>query len=249
MNEMIRLQEVGNSFSPWSIFQGGLVGPYHKMKGEGSQDYARGVIIGDSVVIAAADGAGSHEHSLSGSTHMVESVLRLLEGFLESEGCLSVFDVIQSVVAAREQLLRYPYARRMGCTFAVVAVGPWGWVSWVLGDAFAVITTDDGHTLIQPKSTGEFSNVTELINGSRLNPHIQSGNDKVVSVAVSTDGLIQTTIDMTKDKHEPFPGVWNVLSEKAIGGNLDAQGFLSHLEGKGLIEDDTTLLMAALRSK
>ena len=232
-----------NNEARWTVLEGSLVGPYHRKNGEEGQDFGGFLLTPDgSAVVAVADGAGSHEHSLAGATLLVTRVLEQVEAHGREHGGPISENLLEEVaLQAREELLAHEHARAMGATLAIAAAGPWGWSAWVVGDAFALISFGvEHHLMVQPVKTAEFANFTELMSSPIITPLKVSGPEAPLSISASSDGLLGS---MTS-RGLPAGSVWATLMKKALGGTLDLQKFFRFLEVKKRIEDDTTLVMA-----
>ena len=228
----------------WKIHSGSITGPYHERRGEDSQDYYASQVVsasgGDVAVVIATDGAGSHARSLEGATITTEELLsRCVE--LAREEDFSQGSLAQALDEVRAIILQEDGYREMGCTVAVAIVGESSWCAGVLGDAFIVLHHGDGsHEFLQGDSISEFANVTELITSKEVHPVFASGDETLRGVSASSDGLESMSIE----RGEPLPGFWNTLLAHMEGDEFSMDDFLSFLKGKGLLEDDTTLITA-----
>lgn len=224
-----------------SVYSGTVTGPRHKRDGKNNQDSLSYLEENDYIVIAVADGAGSLERSEIGSQLAASTVVNEVMDFLQ-DGVDFEESISMGIEKTREVLLSRDDAKMIGCTLAVAVLSKQGgWGAGIVGDAFAVISTHpDTHKFIQPESNEEFANVTKLLTSKDYAPLITSGTEQVVTIAVSSDGLENTS---TKDgvASDKF---WSPIIRKVVNDNMDIQAFLYYMNDKELIYDDTTLVIA-----
>lgn len=220
-----------------TVNAGTIVGPHHLKRGEENQDSVSYLTENGYGVIAVADGAGSLSLShigahIASSTSVNEAMDAL------NSGCSPQESVQKGIEIAREALLSRDDYKLLGCTLALAVITDDGWSVGVVGDAFAVVSYDiDNHELIQPEDVSEFANITKLLTSNDYSPLYVNGEDVLVSLAVSSDGLEETSL---KDK-SPSPGFWNPVVSRVIDGNMDIQAFLYHMNDNEKIYDDTTI--------
>lgn len=220
-----------------TVSAGTLVGPHHLKRGEKNQDAVAFLTENGYGVVAVADGAGSLSLSdigahIASSTSVNEAMDAL------NSGCSPEESVQKGIEIARDALLNRDDFKLLGCTLALAVITDEGWATGVVGDAFTVVSYDtDNHELVRPESTSEFTNVTKLLTSNDYDPLYKSGDDRVVALSVSSDGLDDTSI---KDNF-PSAGFWNPVVSRSLDGNMDIQAFLYHMNDKELIYDDTTL--------
>lgn len=225
---------------PWDLHFAGIPGPHHEALGQESQDFAAWAPLSkiEGVVLAVADGAGSHEHSREGArlaSLAAVYALRDQEFFDEAilEGALH---------AAHEVIQEQSLVKSMGCTLALAVLLPTSWVAGVVGDAFVVVhRTAEDHHLVQAPAQGEFVNITDLLSNKVISPFTTSGAEAVLGASVSSDGLLQTSVSA----QGATSGFWTPLVTRAMKDSLDLEAFLGYMASRDLITDDTTLLMGS----
>lgn len=223
-----------------TVNAGTLVGPHHLKRGEKNQDAFAFLTENGYGVVAVADGAGSLSLSdigahIASSTSVNEAMDAL------NAGCSPEESVQKGIETARDALLNRDDFKLLGCTLALAVITDDGWATGVVGDAFTVVSYDtDNHELVRPESVSEFANITKLLTSNDYNPIYKSGDEEVVALSVSSDGLDQTSI---KDDF-PSAGFWNPIITRSIDGSMDVQKFLYFMNDSEKIYDDTTLAVA-----
>lgn len=227
----------------WQVSAGTLMGPYHKKHGIPNQDAHGSLLRDDYVVIAAADGAGSLELSDIGSRLAVDVVLEEIDCSSMSHGLDLLVEL--SIESAKETLNNHPDRDKIGCTLAVAVAGPEGWAVGVVGDAFAVVQTEIGeYKLITSPPAGEYANITKLLTSDVAPTTIAHGNDKILGLAVSSDGLELASLQGGM----PVGGFWDPVFSWSLTGSLDVEQLFTHMNTQDKIVDDTTLVVATFKS-
>lgn len=225
-----------------TVNAGTIVGPHHKKRGEDNQDAFYHLTENGNTVISAADGAGSLKLSHIGATIASSTAVNETIDALNS-GCSPDEAVRKGIELAREALLARDDVSEIGCTIALAAITDDGWAIGVVGDAFAIVSrATDNHELVRPEPVSEYANITKLLTSDNYNPLYIEGNDELVAVTVSSDGLDYTSLKGT----EPSAGFWNPVIERTLQGNMDVQSFLYHIEDNDKIVDDTTIVIATI---
>lgn len=228
-----------NERSEWSVYEAGLVGPHHVKTGNPSQDFVGHWQSGDTVVVVAADGAGSLALSAEGAFIATNTALDALSAALRPSVSPNEDMVRAALQAAREAVLAEDKSEFMGCTLAIALTHNNEWFAGVVGDAFVVVQDDEGLHFVQEKSDSEYANITKLITSKTFNPVIVSGFDADALVA-SSDGLQHGTVE----KKVPTSGFWVPVLNGLRSGSLTLEDVLQHMESRQLIDDDTTLAVA-----
>lgn len=224
-----------------TVFAGTITGPTHVRQGTENQDAYWFLEEKGFTVIAVADGAGSLPRSalgaqLASSTAVNETMDALLDG-------RSFHSAIElGIESARNTLLSRQDAHEIGCTIAVAAMSnKGGWGAGVVGDAFALISTDvDNHAILQPTSDAEFANFTKLLTSRDHSPVYDSGDELLKAISVSSDGLTNTSVI----EGEASPRFWSPIITRALNEDMNVQSFLYYMNDNEKIYDDTTLVIA-----
>lgn len=223
-----------------TVNAGTIVGPHHLKRGEENQDAFVYLTENGYGVIAVADGAGSLPLSHIGA-HIASSTAANEAMDALNSHCSAEEAVQKGIELAREALLNRDDVDKIGCTLAVGVITDEGWATGVVGDAFAVVSYDvDSHDLVQPEAISEYANVTKLLTSKDYNPLYVSGDEEIIALTVSSDGLEDTSL---KDNF-PSAGFWNPVISRALEGKMDVQAFLYYMNDNEKIYDDTTLVIA-----
>lgn len=169
--------------------------------------------LGDVVVAAVADGAGSACKGRQGASIVCQTFLEL---------AVAVFNrqIEPSCIVGAVQS-RIPEAERLdhSCTLVGAIVGPRGSVFLQVGDGAAVYAKkgEDYRTAIIPEKS-EFLNQTYFVSAPNAEEHLQVKwiEEPIERVALFTDGLQHLVIDLKDDSpHQPFFGkIFETLAEK-----------------------------------
>ena len=224
-----------------TVYAGTIAGPYHVDRGQENQDAHWFLSEKGFTVIAVADGAGSLPRSGTGAEIAVSTAVNeTLDDLIGGE---SIDEAVRcGVLCARKSLTVRDDSDETGCTLALAAFHEnGGWAAATVGDAFVVITHEDGHhdTITSPKPT-EYINITQLLTSKNIDITLLSGEDKIRAVSTASDGLAGTSL---KDGGAS-DGFWDPVVKRATDGDLDVDSLLEYMNEQDRIEDDTTLVVA-----
>lgn len=187
-----------------------------------------------------ADGAGSKPLSHHGS-HLATTTALNYIATQQPHPNTNLTQLLQNTIThTRNTLLNTPNPHQLGTTLAIAIATPTQWAAAVIGDAFIIIDTNNTLQTITTPTTHEHANITELITSKTINPTITTSNTPATTIALSTDGLTQTTL--TKNGN-PSPKFWPPLFQKAHQGTLNLPALIQHMTKNALLTDDTTLLI------
>ena len=226
-----------------AVLSGTVIGPYHVRAGTENQDAFWALEEDNFTVIAVADGAGSLINSATGaqlaSATAVNETMDALQGGSGFEESVSL-----GIERARQLLLSRDDASTLGCTLAVAVLSKQGgWAAGVVGDAFVLVSEHaDQHTIIQPTNLEEFANVTKLLTSHDHSPLVTSGDNEIVAIAASSDGLTNTSLI----DGEASGKFWNPIISRVLKDDMDLQAFLYYMNDNEKIYDDTTLVIATV---
>lgn len=241
--------------SLFSVFGGSIPGPPAKKRGKPNQDRFRSESLQDgSVIIAVADGAGSHDRSDEGAQIAVDVAVRYVaEAYANNVLEASVADsvnvvemmqeILQDAIAeARSAVMSRDDWQHMGATLSVALMTENESCVAVVGDAFAVVCTVDGDiVLAENEQSSEHANITEMLTSKKPEVVVFTFSN-ASGVALSSDGLMHFTVD-SKTKI-PTEGFWRPVFSKASDGSLDVESLLRYMESLEKTDDDTTLALA-----
>ena len=203
--------------------------------------------LGDTIIMAVADGAGSAEKAHAGSSLacqvFVEMAIPLYAGTLEPS-CL---------LAAIRERVPEGEAEAYSCTLVGAVAGPKGAFFIQVGDGACVYrsnSTDEFQIAIWPEET-EFLNQTYFVTMADAEDHMQVHrvDHPVSELALFTDGLQHLVLDLkTKAPHQPFfESVFKRLSD-VPEHDLKASWWLERTLGSDPVtkrtDDDTSIVVA-----
>ncbi len=255
----------------WRSVVRSAIGVSHQQQQLPCQDYGGDRVLGDILVGAVADGAGSARHSDIGAQLAVETAVQFLawtEEWLQKRGrswlnlpttipTQTVIDrlFIRTVAKVRSTLQTTASANGyttddLACTLLAFVATP-AWVAAMqIGDGFMVVRSpnQDYHLLFQPDK-GEFANQTTFVTSTNaledLQIRVLAG--KYEFICAATDALEKVAIRL----HDwtPFPPFFQPLAEyldETPDPNQDDAYLVSFLESDRLnarTDDDKTLLL------
>lgn len=165
------------------------------------------------------DGAGSLELSGDAGAKIVYIAGILIQKGMELE---EVYKIV------KEYIFMFKDYKKMGGTLAMFKGNPEKMDILVVGDAFAVINSNNEWIFVTgEESVGEYANETKLITSKNTTPTIKSFNN-VSGVCISSDGLDKLTIKNKK----PFENFWN----KAI--KMNSELIIKFVEDSKRQDDD-----------
>lgn len=240
----------------WRVTAASVTGARHVATGDGCDDAHVFAVVGDALVVAVADGAGSARRAADGSALAATTAVTALVAELTGAGPPIGRDdarhsVCASMVAARGALERA--ARReqidlgdLATTLLVALAGPERLVVAGIGDGAVVGRFGDGLTCLAPVVRGEYVNETVFVtsdgwwDGLRLEEAAPPDG-----LALCTDGVELLAIETaTGQPHLPFfdPLFAYAAGPEASSGELAA--FLASDRVRTRTDDDCTLVLA-----
>lgn len=191
------------------------------------------------VLVAVADGAGSHEFSELGANTAVDAAVSRFEKIAEE---VSVVDSARMCFdAAREAVMSLPDPARSGSTLVLFVADSDYWSVCSVGDSFAVIEDNEGllKTIIAP-AVSEIANITEFITKPDATIREDSGKiAEVSSVAVCSDAFSSTL----QYDDAPVAGFWTKIFSMARRGALNVADLVGFMVSEGRTGDDATLVV------
>jgi len=198
----------------WRVVAACEAGTSHLRTGTPCQDAFAVAQAGRSLLLFAADGAGSAARADEGSRLAVDAALEAARTELasgepqDSEGWRPVLERI--VRAARERLeAEAPEGlRELSTTLLGVLWSPVHLAALQIGDGWIVTESAGGLRALIPPIKGEYFNETVFVTSSgfaeRARYQVLDG-DEVSGVAILTDGLEMVSMDLAEGTpHEPF---------------------------------------------
>lgn len=210
------------------------------------------------LVLAAADGAGSAEHSDIGSQIACRVIHEAIAAHLNQQSALTevtkeqALDWYQQVRQAldHEAETRVVPVRQLACTLLVAVIGENAAVFCQIGDG-AIIIRDGGELrpVFWPQS-GEYANTTNFVTSPKFADDLVFAwhDGRIDEVSVLTDGLQCVALNFaTRQAHSPFfTPLFDALRQHPNPTELYGP-MAAFLESKNLAErtdDDLTLILA-----
>jgi hypothetical protein len=238
----------------WKLVYGSVRGTSHAHSGQPCQDYCVGSTVGEAVIAACSDGAGSAQLSHLGSRLAAE---RFMEGATQwPAGTAPGRDAIESWVdAARASVIEEAASqgatpRQLACTLLGALAGD-GWAAFVqIGDGVIVFDGDAGYELAFWPDNGEYANTTRFLTDDDYRDYLRiEVVDRTVSeLAVLTDGLQMLALDFGMVRvHDRFFAPLFRTVRNGPGEETLRASLLEFMDSKRVndrTDDDKTLLLA-----
>lgn len=238
----------------WSTLGDSIAGRSHRARGVPCQDACRFCTMGEWLVIAAADGAGSASHAEIGATVACDEFVRRIatldpETLLTRGGMTALFsEVRRALFSEAERLNIRP--REVACTVLLSVVGPTYAAFAQIGDGAIVIGQGDDYRTIFWPEPAEYANATDFLTDDLFSDLIRFEvvTSSVKEMAAFTDGLQRVALDFAA--REPYPAFFRPLfNELWIAADPASliEPFRNFLESDRVNErtdDDKTLVLA-----
>lgn len=244
----------------WRLLAASSRGTAHVNRNLPNQDaWLAATRLDGSVLLAAADGAGTAERSDEGARTAVRAAIAQLAGddpAADPEGRLrAALDSARLALSTRARR-EGRAARHYACTLLLAVIGPRSVAGLQLGDGAVVVREAGGglRRLTQPWPA-RFAGETVFLTSSGAQEQADFAVAPVsglAGIALLTDGLEHVATNM--ESGEPFPPFFLPLFDFTAGitdgvGQADRTAGLARLLGSERIRsrthDDTTLLLAA----
>lgn len=255
----------------WKAIARSVVGTSHQKQQLPCQDYAGDRVLGDVVLGAVADGAGSARHADIGSELAVKTALQYLvtsEKLLRQKWQSSwqtlkqppsedhikrlFTKLVERVLSVLNQTASQDgyVVEDLACTLLVFLATP-GWIAAMqIGDGFIVVRSRKGgyHLLFQPDK-GEYANQTTFVTSANAVEDMQlavlTGHHPFICAA--SDALERVALRL--QDWSPFPPFFHPLEEylqETAHPEQDDTYLMNFLESERLnqrTDDDKTLLL------
>ncbi len=261
----------------WRSLSRSVVGTHHQRQSLPCQDAGGYRLLGDVVVGAISDGAGSAAHSDIGAAIAIKSTLTYLshlETWLQPTQNLKwptvaqppsqtqaqrlferTFTTVRSELQAQATQHGYEL-ETLACTLLAFIATPHWFAAMQIGDGFMVVSTSaQAYGLMFTPDKGEFVNQTAFVTSS--NAH----NDLQVKVISETPQFICAATDaferlaMRLPQWEPYPAFFKPLEEYLTETPIPEQDdayIMKFLESEYLnkqTDDDKTLLLCGFETQ
>lgn len=245
----------------WRVFAAAAAGKSHLDGGLPCQDAFFSLQVGDTLLAAVCDGAGSQPLSHLGAAAISQGVVQALAARLESGDTLPLQDAdalrevladaiasirhaLETVAAADGTVLAHYAATLVG-----VVADAEGGAFFHIGDGQGVAELADGNTVLSLPENGEYANETYFVTGEAWHEHLRIAPfaPGVQRLALMSDGAASFVLD--KGQRALFgPFVDPVVAWLLAAGDAEAQaGLLATLDDPRthrITGDDKALLLA-----
>jgi hypothetical protein len=241
----------------WHVVAAREAGTSHLRTGIPCQDAFAWGEAGESLLLFAADGAGSAARAEEGSRLAVDAALESARAGLafgeprDTEGWRPLLESI--VRAARERLeAEGGELRDLSTTLLGILWSPRHLAALQVGDGWIVVESGGTMRALIPPVKGEYFNETVFLTSSgfagRARYEVLAG-EEVSGVAVLTDGLEMVSIDLAEGTpHEPFfRPLFDLARDPAEGAEAQEREVREFLRSERICartDDDKTLILA-----
>jgi hypothetical protein len=244
----------------WRVFAASAIGKHHLDVGLPCQDAFAFERVGDYLIAAVCDGAGSAAHSEQGATTCVRAVVSGLVQLvsIQNEAESVSIDSISVVIAQTRQKLVDLAAeqqfelRDLACTLVGAIITPDGGWSFHIGDGVAVAMIEEGEPIISSPDNGEYANETYFLTGEEWATHLRlipvpAG---IATLALMSDGAMPFVMNRARNAlFEPFiaPVTKYLAGVSEEEGCMGLAATLGDERTWSITGDDKTLLLAFAR--
>jgi hypothetical protein len=252
----------------WRFLNATARGTSHERTGVPCQDDCLVDLIphdgADTLLAIASDGAGSASCAEEGSALVCETLLRVVEQWLQTGGTVEaltrdvaeewVGSVRASIAARAAQKELTP--RDFACTLVAAVVSSTAAAFLQIGDGAIVTVTADGYDVIFWPDGGEYANMTFFTTDDDWPRHLhfEVRDAALDELALMTDGLQRLALEFeTRSAHAPFfVPMFHALrrSPRGYASALEPPlvAFLGGEAVNARTDDDKSLVLATRRS-
>jgi hypothetical protein len=251
------------SKSIWRIAGASVEGTSHATRGDACQDFHKFRTVGDTVIAAAADGAGSASKGLDGAKMVCDSFIRNVASYFAKGGRIDhlteefvsrwTADIQERIAAKAEK--EEKEARDYSCTFLAAALSAESAAFFQIGDGaivYSTIQNPGSYNFPIVPAESMYVNTTDFITDTNAAQKIkiQFLSEQVGNMAIFTDGIQSLAVDYSEGgegkPHTPF---WTPMFAP-FAGPVDAADLTKKLEGflgsetvNRRTDDDKTLIL------
>jgi hypothetical protein len=254
--------------SAWRIALASEIGTSHKSTGSPCQDSAAHALVqtalGQVLVIAVSDGAGSAAHSHVGSSTAVTSFISHVQRFLIADGDLTRIDAQLASqwvrhaadAAAAVAETNGHEVRDYSCTLLAAIIGNERAAFLQVGDGAIVVShgEDDGWSYVFWPQHGEFANTTNFIQSPQIEDVIafELAPRRINEFAIFSDGIENLVLHkVSHSVHQSFfqSMIQPLRKSEANGVDPNLSQALHRYLASPMIcdrtDDDKTLVLAS----
>jgi hypothetical protein len=244
----------------WNIVRATVRGSAHERIGTPCQDAAGHKLLGETLIIAISDGAGSASHSDQGATTAVAAALSYIEKLLvddiefTSEAGLAIFDNARRAIFDLSERLTID-VRELACTLLFAVVQQGGAFFGQLGDGAWVMTYGPSLLPATWPLRGRYANETSFLTSGAWSSACQFAKfaGPIEAVAGFTDGVQSLALHYASHcVFQPFfEPILKALRHTSIAKPLDRElaVYLSSAAIADRTDDDRTLVVVTKRRR
>lgn len=253
----------GESAAGWRYLAVSCIGSSHVESGVPCQDASLAVhILPDSILLVAADGAGSAKFADEGAQIACNSIHEAISAHVAEGGRLDALTAdhvdrwLEAVVARLhiQANAREVGVRELACTLVVAIASPSVSHFFQVGDGAIVVRREAGLEPATWPANGEYANTTYFVTDDRAQDNLFTALNQppVEDVALLTDGLQTLALQFAERRvHEPFfEGFFHHLKQQPAGNSIHLSQLMQEYLGSPVVnkrtDDDKTLLLASL---
>ena len=237
----------------WSVLAASSSGTSHSATGTPCQDAFRHTIVGDRLLIALADGAGSAAFAETGAAVACQAVIDCLtHRVIDADMMLEAIDhAHEEVGRVAEALGRTP--RDLACTLLVGVIGPDSATFAQVGDGFIIFGRGGIFEPVFWPREAAYANTTDFVTDANFSDLAQFHlvAEPLDEIAFLSDGLQRLAIDfVSRAGHAGFFGPMFARLDRAADPTELAGPFAAFLDSARVNErtdDDKTLILALRR--
>lgn len=238
----------------WTWCAVSVTGGRHVAQGLPSQDRVQVVPIGELLLIALADGAGSAVRGADGAEVAVEAAVKvatrlLIDGSPSEEEAVRVLRA--AITAAKRAIRReaaYQGADRsaFATTLLLAICGPEFVAVAQVGDSCCAIQHADGLLeLALPPQKGQWANETTMLTKELVRPKIRVIRSPVAAVFAFSDGLERISLMADLTPHTGFfLPLLDTVREQGSAAAAGLEHFFTSDRVRSRTDDDITLVIA-----
>lgn len=248
----------------WRFAVGLTTGVSHLKRGDPCQDRALATLIGDTLIVAVADGAGSAEFGGEGAEAAVSGAVAHLTRCVGS-GCDWAVEIAVAASAARtaveaEAEREGQALRRYASTLLLAVADSASGAALQLGDGVIVVrrSDDEAWTWVTWPQKGEYANTTRFLTEPDVETvwEIAALAPDVIEFALMSDGLEALALNFAeRAAHDSFfEGLLAPLRKSPVQGqdqrlSTTLTEFLASPRVADRADDDLSLVIASRRAR
>ncbi|HYA75823.1 MAG TPA: PP2C family serine/threonine-protein phosphatase [Burkholderiaceae bacterium] len=246
----------------WKVFFASATGKYHLTSNIPCQDAGHFVVMGDVLIGAVCDGAGSASQGQAGADFFAKTVTELIAESVKAKELVpgaqpEYREQLRALIErARARLGEIAASQELelrdfSCTLVGCISSPEEGCLFHIGDGFAVYLRDTGESVVSQPENGEYADQTYFVTDKDWQEHLRVTQFREVNrgglIGLMSDGASPFAINrMRTGFYRPFidPVATFLSSATEQNGNQALQKVLEDEKTHAITTDDKTLLLA-----